>query len=563
MSCSFKPCTKQENKYTFWTILNGFIRDNKMLFALFIGILLAMPFKDIMLPHLVGKLYSAIKGSNHSSVRTCIFFIISIVIFVQIVYIISDYIRTIMLPMIQKYSREMMLKHIMDTRATNFDEVRIGVLISIMMKLPMVIYTFIDKWRYSYIPSFITMFGALIYFFWVDFVLGITLAIVVVVFCLVVWQTFTSCITDSIVRDQLFNETNDKVDDVLRNLMTVMSGNTIKKEMEDMDIIHQHYLVATKNTLTCSLAGKYTMIITVLVYFAFLCWYCYSYKKLDTAKVISVLIIMFVVINTVLNMTSSLNDMLSKWGVIQNSLGVFDTCERDITLYKNPPRKSTGIVFQDVWYSYESGRAVFENLNLDIELGHVTIIEGVNGSGKSTLIQLLLKYHIPQCGEIFINGIPYSQINQNDLRQHVAFIPQNPILLNRTVFDNIIYGLPGEPTKEHVVEVCKRFAPGFFESLPTGIDTEVGSYGSHLSGGQRQIVWILKVLMMDPDVVVMDEPTASIDEANKQIVHFVLNKMMEEKTKSGERRTVIMITHDPVFKEQRDKHKFVTIEKHA
>jgi ABC-type multidrug transport system fused ATPase/permease subunit len=194
---------------------------------------------------------------------------------------------------------------------------------------------------------------------------------------------------------------------------------------------------------------------------------------------------------------------------------------------------------------------VFKDLTLSINLGEVTIIEGENGSGKSTLIQLLLKYHRPQCGEIFINGIPYSSLSHDNIRKHVAFIPQTVILLNRTIYENIVYGLSSPPSKKEVEDLMEQQKlGGFLASLPNGLDSEVGMYGSYLSGGQRQIVWILKTMLMDPYIVIMDEPTASIDQENKHIIVRLIDTMLKNHTKDGKKRTAIMITHDPVFKDK-------------
>ena len=528
------------------------------MFCLFLGILIAVPFKDILLPHLIGKLYSAVKGNaTKKSLYMYIAIIIAIVILIQIVFIISDYIRTLMLPMIQKYIRETMIRHIIETKSTNHDEVRIGIVISTLMKLPINVYNIIDKWRYSYIPAFVTLVFALLYFLWIDLVLGGLLAAIIAIFSYVVYNTFTSCLEASVERDRLYNTTHDIVDDVLRNMTMVTSNNTLDTEFAEMDSVHNRYTVKTKETMVCTLTGKYIVISSIIVYFIFLSWYCYKVKKLPPEKFITVLIIMFVVINTILNVTTSLNDTLLKWGIIENSMTVFELCEPVVVPYGREARVKEGIVLQDIYFTYENKRPVFNNLNIVIPIGRVTIIEGDNGSGKSTLIRLLLKYHRPQCGEIFINGVPYSAIGHDAIRKFVAYIPQMPILLNRTVFQNVTYGHDAV-TREEVGELIKKVGlEGFLASLPNGLDTDVGVYGSYLSGGQRQIIWILKTMLARPSVIIMDEPTASVDEDNKVLVVNLLKRMMSEGN------TVIMVTHDPVFKESgkdvQNQHYFISI----
>jgi ABC-type multidrug transport system fused ATPase/permease subunit len=137
--CEYKPCTIK-SRFTFWDILKGFLFEQKFLFVLFIAILIAVPFKDVILPHYIGQLYDRIKNKENSKIKFTIAIIIGIVIFIQLIYIVSDYIRTLMLPLLQKYTREAMIKHVIEKHSNDFDEVKIGLIIATMMKLPILTF---------------------------------------------------------------------------------------------------------------------------------------------------------------------------------------------------------------------------------------------------------------------------------------------------------------------------------------------------------------------------------------------------------------------------------------
>ena len=127
------------------------------------------------------------------------------------------------------------------------------------------------------------------------------------------------------------------------------------------------------------------------------------------------------------------------------------------------------------------------------------------------------------------------------------YVPQTPILLNRTVYENIIYGIHPAPSKEDVEAVMKEAGlVKFLEELPNGLDSSAGIHGGKLSGGQRQIVWLLKAILINPEIIIMDEPTASVDEKTKNIIHLLMQKIMKDKT-------VIMITHDSYLLKFADK----------
>jgi ABC-type multidrug transport system fused ATPase/permease subunit len=229
-------------------------------------------------------------------------------------------------------------------------------------------------------------------------------------------------------------------------------------------------------------------------------------------------------------------------GIIENSLSVFEECTIKREPYLTPAANSQGIRFQDIDFSYVSNdmdRPVFKDFTLDINLYEKTLIVGEIGSGKSTIISLLLKYQTPQKGDVFLKGVPYSDIPNSTVRKNISYIPQSPILLNRTVYENIVYGITPEPSKETVEKlIIDMRLSRFLNGLPKGLDTPVGVHGSKLSGGQKQITWILKAILMNPEIIIMDEPTSAVDDETKGIIHFLLEKVMQGKT-------VIMITHDP------------------
>jgi ABC-type multidrug transport system fused ATPase/permease subunit len=237
----------------------------------------------------------------------------------------------------------------------------------------------------------------------------------------------------------------------------------------------------------------------------------------------------------------SWKDILLRAGIIQHSLDTFEECKITRTPYEKSA-KNLGLVLQDIDFAYISKdmqRPVFKNFNLSFNLKESTLIVGEIGSGKSTIISLLMKFQTPQAGEIFLQGTPYSTLDTKELRRRICYIPQTPILLNRTVYENIVYGTTGENSRAEIEELIKRLnLETFLNHLPKGIDTSVGIHGSKLSGGQRQIIWILKSILTKPEIIIMDEPTSAIDDVTKAIVHHLLKKVMVGKT-------VIMITHDP------------------
>ena len=188
---------------------------------------------------------------------------------------------------------------------------------------------------------------------------------------------------------------------------------------------------------------------------------------------------------------------------------------------------------------------------MSFERGKATAVLGDIGSGKSTLISLLLGFQSPDSGHIYLNGVPYDLIEPSVLRKHIFLLPQTPFLMNRSVFDNICYGVDtfreAPVTREEVVSLVASLGLGNFIERVGGLDAPAGVRGSNLSGGQRQIVWILKLFLAEPDIAVLDEPTASLDPETKATVARLVVQAMR-----SNHRTVILSTHDKVLAEEAD-----------
>jgi ABC-type multidrug transport system fused ATPase/permease subunit len=235
-----------------------------------------------------------------------------------------------------------------------------------------------------------------------------------------------------------------------------------------------------------------------------------------------------------------MRDITIEWGIIEGSSDILESKPVKIPIASNNisiPHE--GIGFANVSFTYPgTHRRILDDITLHINDGERVCIVGDIGSGKSTIIKLLMKYHINDTGVIYYQGKNYNDVNVKYVRKHLGYVPQQPTLFNRSIIDNILYG-NNTHTKNDVIEYLKSLGiHDEFQKLDKGYDTIIGKNGSKLSGGQRQLVWCLRVLLKNPDVIILDEPTASVDEKTKNILYRLLNDIMKDKT-------TIMISHDP------------------
>ena len=197
------------------------------------------------------------------------------------------------------------------------------------------------------------------------------------------------------------------------------------------------------------------------------------------------------------------------------------------------------IEFRDVSFGYgdqSQAELLFNGLSLHINAGESVGLVGASGGGKTTITKLLLRFMDVHKGAITIDGQNVASIRQGDLHNTIAYVPQEPILFHRSVFENIAYGQAGS-TKRHVYAAARKaHAHDFIKTLPQGYDTLVGERGIKLSGGQRQRIAIARAMLKQAPILLLDEATSALDSTSEQAIQAALKRVMRG-------RTSIVIAH--------------------
>jgi ATP-binding cassette, subfamily B, bacterial len=198
------------------------------------------------------------------------------------------------------------------------------------------------------------------------------------------------------------------------------------------------------------------------------------------------------------------------------------------------------VEFRDLKFAYRGGAPLFDGLDLRIEPGEHVGLVGPSGSGKTTLTKLMLRFADRDGGAIEIDSQDIAEVTQQSLRRHIAYVPQDPQMLHRTIAENICYGLerdgvgdgrPGRVDMDLVRRVGRAaYVDEFVERLPEGYDTVVGERGLKLSGGQRQRVAIAQAMAKGARVLVLDEATSALDSESESLVQEALWHLMEGTT---------------------------------
>ncbi len=195
------------------------------------------------------------------------------------------------------------------------------------------------------------------------------------------------------------------------------------------------------------------------------------------------------------------------------------------------------VQFDDVKFTHIDTRdALFRDFSLHIAAGKKIGLVGRSGAGKSTFAKLLMRFADIEGGRIAIDGQDISELTQEDLRRHIAYVPQEPLLFHRTIRENIAYGKSDATDEEVAAAAHKAHADEFIRALPRSYDTVVGEHGIKLSGGQRQRIAIARAILKDAPILLLDEATSALDSENEHLIQSALGELMEH-------RTAIVIAH--------------------
>lgn len=246
-----------------------------------------------------------------------------------------------------------------------------------------------------------------------------------------------------------------------------------------------------------------------------------------------------------INLANPVRRISEIYGDIQKSLAaadrVFETLDTmpEVQEKKNAitlPKVQGHIVFDHVSFAYDKDHEALTDFNLEVKPGQVVALVGPSGAGKSTVANLLPRFYDITGGKLTIDGVNIKDVTFSSLRQQIGLVPQETMLFNASVRDNILYGRLDASEEEVIAAAKAANAHEFIMDLPQGYDTHVGDRGNALSGGQRQRIAIARAILKNPQILILDEATSALDTESEKIVQAALDRLMEG-------RTAVVIAH--------------------
>jgi len=417
-----------------------------------------------------------------------------------------------------------------------------GSTISNTSKLNGSIERFWDMIIFTVIPIITTIVSVCIvlsFMIWQFAVIILTLSIIIIVIII------KSQIAMAPISENASNKSSDTTayfSDVVGNISTVKAFSNDKSEIKQhqklIEIWRQASLKEMKSVLL--ITGSFGTLMVIMNACAFaMAIYATQYK---IANIGTIYLIISYTLNVVHQLWSVSNATRTFVRVIGDASPMIGTLDEPIEI-KDPidPKPFTvssgKIEFDKVTFTHaDNDSSLFSEFTLTVKPGEQVGLVGRSGSGKTSLTQLLLRFCDVDSGRVLIDDTDITNITQNDLRQSIAYVSQEPVLFHRTLRENIAYSKPSATDDEIRHAADQANALEFINVLPKGLDTIVGERGVKLSGGQRQRIVIARAILKDAPILVLDEATSALDSESEKLIQSALVKLMKG-------RTSIVIAH--------------------
>ena len=239
------------------------------------------------------------------------------------------------------------------------------------------------------------------------------------------------------------------------------------------------------------------------------------------------------------NLANPIKRLSRVFGNIQKAMAaaerVFEVLDTVPEIADKPNAKPLATIdgkvsFKNVSFSYKEGETALDDISLEVNAGQMVAIVGPSGAGKTTIANLLPRFYDPTAGAILVDDTDIREITMHSLREQIGIVPQETVLFNGTVYENILYG-DLNASKEEVIDATKAAnAHDFVSAMPDGYETQIGERGSSLSGGQRQRLAIARAILKNPRILILDEATSALDTESEKLVQAALDKLMIGRT---------------------------------
>jgi ABC-type multidrug transport system fused ATPase/permease subunit len=538
-------------------LLIQFVFNHKIKVILyFLFTVISYPLQNIYIPDYYGKVISSFKdGSN-------LIYMIKMLLFLYIIGRVFDelvlFCQYLILPSFSEYITGNVFALVINNFNYDFENIKIGEIISKMTKIPDILFEYSNLFRLDFLKQLFIFVAAFIHYSTISNTIVSAFAFFIIIHYIYFFVMLKQFYSYNKKVNQLQDIVYENLNDTMQNISSVYSLNQQeyeKKRFYEFSFADYKEVFGESYLLYLYSFGFWAIInVSMFGVLNYILYTSYKKKIISSNQLVSSFVITWSILSTYQRAIDSAWNLSEVYGLIYNVEDYFNEIAENNKVMKNENENENeneknqsqsqqnqnekfvqgDIIVSGVYHKY-GDNFVLENISMKIKKGEKVAFVGKIGSGKSTLVKLIMGYQPLVMGNITIGGVSINDMNDNEIRKNIFYIPQKPKLFNRTLYENIIYGIKKAPSKEQILDIMKLYNISFNKNL----DEKVGVEGNRLSGGQRQMVWLLRTVLNPASILIMDEPTSALDPTNKKLIISIIKQISVEKT-------VIIVSHDSI-----------------
>lgn len=528
-----------------YDLYTAFLKDNWKSYILYFITLVSLPLQSVAMPHYYGEIINSLKDENLARSKFLFVVLLGIWILIQALGIGISFVDNYIVPKFHAYVRQYFFELIVDRYNQNYQELKIGTILTKLIKLPWILDDISSQIQRFLLTNIILIVSNFVYLFRHHYSLGLMYLGCIGVVFVMARLYFNTCNMNIKRVEGLFDDCHEEIEDTLQNLLSIYTASKVGDERARIADINEATRKEQYNAGICNRKFRiYFSIVNIFLFLAlnYVSYKLYLNKKIPVASLVSIFILNYTILGSLGGLFESSKDFIavkSHVELIEKFIAELPEAGTSMEKKKIPKPGSLDIVFKDVGYTPEGSHTkILDKFNLRLYPKQKIALIGQSGSSKTTIFSLMSRMKIFQEGNIFINGVSIKEIDIDDLRKHIVYIPQHPKLFNRTLEENLLYGLPSDITIEQIFTFMKDNGFHEFEKIfRSRLHEKVGKTGGNFSGGQRSIIFMIRAFFKRCSLICADEITSALDPVSTEQVKKMLNIISRDKA-------LIIITHD-------------------
>ena len=508
-----------------------------LIYGVLITIILA--FLSPLRPFIIGKLIGEyVRIGDEKSLFLGTILVIALLIIESILLVLISYLSSVLGQRVVKDLRDNLFRHITRLKLKYFDQHPIGMLVTRSVSDMETISDIFSQGILVILGDLLKLSGVLIFMFYINW--RLTLIVLIPIPLLIISSNiFKKVIKSSFqeVRKQI-SSLNSFVQEHITgmNIVQIFSREGVEaKKFSKINLAHKKAHI--KSIMAYSIFFPVVEILSALSIALLVIYsiWSISYGQVDygvvTTQMLSFILYVHMLFRPIRMLADRFNTL--QMGMVGSSR-VFELMDnKEFIVQDNDIKLNSfngNIKFNDVHFSYDEKVSVFNGLTFEVKAGETIAVVGPTGAGKTSLINLISRFYEFQKGDITLDGVSIRNLNLEELRVNLAVVLQDVFLYNTTIFENITLGNKSI-SREKVIQSAKKVGiHEFISQLPNSYDFEVKERGGVLSAGQRQLISFLRAFVYDPQLLVLDEATSSIDTASEELIQLATKEITKGRT---------------------------------